>query len=323
MTALSLAIQMAIFMCIGFFAKKGRIVDDRFSASLAAFIFNFVFPCSVIHSMQVDYDPAQVLNGGVLILVSLITMVVMLGLGILTNRITRKSDDMSRILIVNLMFTNFTYMAFPIMETLYGSLGSFYIAVYTIPVRILFYVATPLIFTLGKDEKEGVSAKRIRRDVVRALLSPPVVAVPVGLVIYIFGISIPGPISGVIESLSRVAAPMGMVLCGVTMAAIPLSKILRENRVFLIAALRLLVAPAIMLGIYFVVTLWIPIDPVIAKVSILYCALPVAATTTILAIKAQSDATRAAQCVFVTTLISIVTLPMWAEILNRLIDVAR
>ena len=323
MTALSLAIQMAIFMCIGFFAKKSRIVDDRFSASLAAFIFNFDFPCSVIHSMQVDYDPAQVLNGGVLIIVSLITMVVMLGLGILTNRITRKSDDMSRILIVNLMFTNFTYMAFPIMETLYGSLGSFYIAVYTIPVRILFYVATPLIFTLGKDEKEGVSVKRIRRDVVRALLSPPVVAVPVGLVIYIFGISIPGPISGVIESLSRVAAPMGMVLCGVTMAAIPLSKILRENRVFLIAALRLLVAPAVMLGIYFVVTLWIPIDPVIAKVSILYCALPAAATTTILAIKAQSDATRAAQCVFVTTLISIVTLPIWAEILNRLIGVAR
>ena len=36
MTALSLAIQMAIFMCIGFFAKKSRIVDDRFSASLAA-----------------------------------------------------------------------------------------------------------------------------------------------------------------------------------------------------------------------------------------------------------------------------------------------
>jgi len=319
MTAFSLAIEMAIFLFIGFWARKQRIVEEKFSASLAGFIFNFVFPCVVINALQIDYQPSQILSSGVLIGVSLATMAIMFGVGLTVNRIGRKKDDMARILLVNLMFTNFTYMAFPIMESLYGKMGSFYIAVYTIPVRVLFYVIVPMIFTIGKGGPAMLNRKQISRDAIRALLSPPVVAVPVGLLIYFFGIPIPGPISDVIASLAKVASPMGMVLCGVTLAAIPLSKLWKEKRIILIAILRLLAAPTIILGLYLLLARFITIDPVVAKVSILYCALPAAATTTVLAIKAQSDATRAAQCVFVTTLFSVITLPVWAKVLEILV----
>jgi len=319
MIALSLAVQMAILMFIGFFARKKRIVEEKFSTSLASFIFNFVFPCVVINAMQIKYEPSEVINSGLLMGISVFTMALMLGLGLLVNRIIRKKDDMSRILLVNLLFTNFTYMAFPIMESLYGEKGSFYIAIYTIPVRVLFYVATPLIFTLGKDKAEKLNARRIGRDALRALLSPPVLAVPVGLVIYIFGIAIPEPIAAVIASLAKVATPMGMVLCGVTLAAIPLSKIWKEKRIMLIAALRLVAAPLTAVGIYLFVSLFVHVDPLLAKVSILYCALPAAATITVLAIKSQSDATKAAQCVFATTLFSVATLPAWAYILEIIV----
>jgi len=316
MTALGLAVEMAILLFIGFFARKKRIVEEKFSTSLASFIFNFVFPCVVINAMQIKYEPSEVLNSGLLIVISIFTMALTLGLGIMVNKIVRKKDDMARILLVNLMFTNFTYMAFPIMESLYHEKGSFYIAIYTIPVRVLFYVVTPLIFTLGKNSNVKLSAGQIGKDALRALLSPPVLAVPVGLIIYFFSIPIPGPIAAVIESLAKVATPMGMVLCGVTLAAIPLSIIWKEKRIMLIAVLRLIAVPAVAIGLYLLVSRFRQVDQLVAKVSILYCALPAAATTTVLAIKAQSDATKAAQCVFVTTLLSVLTLPVWAKILE-------
>lgn len=319
MIALSLAIEMAILMFIGFFARKKRIVEEKFSASLASLIFNFVFPCVVINAMQIKYEPSEIVNSGLLIGISIFTMALMLALGLLVNRIIRRKDDMSRILLVNLMFTNFTYMAFPIMESLYGEKGSFYIAIYTIPVRVLFYIATPMIFTLGKSSNMKLDARQARRGAVRALLSPPVLAVPVGLAIYFFGIPIPGPIAAVIESLAKVATPMGMLLCGVTLAAIPLSKIWKEKRIMIIAVLRLIAAPAIAVGLYLLVSHFLYVDPLVAKVSILYCALPAAATTTVLAIKAQNDATKAAQCVFVTTLLSVITLPAWAYLLDQVV----
>jgi len=316
MTALYLAVQMAILMFIGFFARKKRIVEEKFSTSLASFIFNFVFPCLVIDAMQTEYDPAQILNSAVLIGISIFTVALMFGLGYIVNRISKKSDDMSRILLINLMFTNFTYMAFPVMESLYGNMGKFYIAVYTIPVRILFYVLSPLIFSLGRDKTIKVSGRQIGKSALQAVLSPPVLAVPIGLLIYFFSIRIPSPIAAVIKSLANVASPMGMVLCGITLAAIPLSKIWRDQRILLIAALRLLAAPAIAVGIYLLADRFLHVDPLVAKVSILYCALPAAATTTVMAIKAQGDATKAAQCVFITTLLSVLTLPVWAYLID-------
>lgn len=318
MPVLSLAFQMAVFLFIGYWARKQRIVEEKFSASLASFIFNFVFPCVVINALQIDYEPDQVFHSGYLIIISIITMSIMFGVGSFVNWLGHKQDDMARILLVNIMFTNFTYMAFPVMESLYGQMGSFYIAVYTIPVRVLFYIISPLIFSLGKNGTK-IDGKQVARDAMRALLSPPVIAVPIGLLIYFFRIPVPSPITDVIASLARVAAPMGMVLCGVTLAAIPLTKLWREKRIVLITVLRLLIAPAIILGIYLLLSLAFHIDPVVAKVSILYCALPAAATTTVLAIKAQSDATRAAQCVFVTTLFSVITLPVWAKLLEILV----
>ena len=92
-----------------------------------------------------------------------------------------------------------------------------------------------------------------------------------------------------------------------------------EKRVFLIAVLRLLIAPAVILGLWMIVSPFIPLDPVAAKVSILYCALPAAASSTIIAMKARADAQKAAQCVLVTTLISVVTMPGWVFLLDLII----
>lgn len=316
MTALNLAIEMAILIFIGFFARRRRIVDERFSTSLASFIYNFVFPCVVINSLQIEYTPEQVMNSGMLIGISIFSIVLFCGLGLLVNKIGHKSDDMARILLVDMMFTNFTYMAFPIMESLYGKPGSFYIAIYTIPVRVLFYIATPLIYSVGKDKAVRLSRRQIGQDALRALLSPPVLAVPVGFALYFFAVRIPTVIADVIGLLARVATPMGMVLCGVTIAAIPLSKVWKEKRLILVAVLRLLAAPAIMLGIYVFASRFVTIDPLVAKISILYCALPAAATTTVLAIRMQSDAVKAAQAVFITTFLSVFSLPAWSYIVN-------
>ncbi|MBN1776048.1 MAG: AEC family transporter [Clostridiales bacterium] len=320
MTAVNLAIQMAILIFVGYFARKAKMVGGSFAEHLAEFVFYIVFPCVVFRSVLRDFDPQKIADMSILIVISVVTMVIMLGLGVLVNFLLKKSDDLARILIMNLMFTNFTYMAFPVMEALYGNDGIIYIAAYTTPVRVLFYAVTPLIFSLRRAGNNGtVSNSRIAKGTWKALLSPPVLAVPIGLLFFFLPISVPSPILWSIDSLANVATPMGMALCGMTLAEISMSGFWAEKRVFLIAALRLLIAPALILGLYLIVSPLVAIDPVVAKVSILYCALPAAASSTIIAMKARADAQRAAQCVLVTTLVSVLTLPGWVYLLDRII----
>jgi len=324
MTAVYLAIQMTLLMGVGFFARKANIVDAKFSKSLGNFLYHFGFTCVVLKAMM-SADLSNIGEMGILILISLCTMGVMFLFGLLTNKILRKNDDMSRITIVDLMFVNFTFMAFPIIEALYGEKGSLYIVAYTIPVRILFYVVTPLILATaakknqaGDPSQKAPSALSLGKAVRKVLLSAPVIAIPVGFALSFLPDGLPSPVSNSIASIAGVVTPMGMALCGMCLAEVPVKECLKNLRIWTLAVLRLFAAPAIALGMMFLLTRFVSLDPVLVKMCVIYCALPAAASTTIIAMNAGSDSIKAAQSVFLTTASSVLTLPLWVLLADKI-----
>ena len=322
MTAVYLAIQMTLLMGIGFLSRKLKIVDEKFSKSLGNFLYHFGFTCVVLKAMM-SADLSNIGEMGVLILISLSTIGIMFLFGVLVNRLIRKNDDMSRITIVDLMFVNFTFMAFPVIEALYGEQGSIYIVAYTIPVRILFYVVSPLILaTAAKKKTDDTSSKApsdlsLGRSIRKVLLSAPVLAIPTGFALSFLPDGLPAPLMNGIASVASVVTPMGMALCGMCLAEVPIRQCLKDARIWFLTALRLLAAPAIALGCMFLLTQFVSLDPVLVKMCVIYCALPAAASTTILCMNAGSDAIKAAQSVFLTTALSVCTLPVWVFIAER------
>ena len=323
MTAVYLAIQMTLLMGIGFLSRKLKIVDEKFSKSLGNFLYHFGFTCVVLKAMM-SADLSNIGEMGVLILISLSTIGIMFLFGVLVNRLIKKNDDMSRITIVDLMFVNFTFMAFPVIEALYGEQGSIYIVAYTIPVRILFYVVSPLILATAakKISENDPSAKApvnvsFGKSIRKVLLSAPVLAIPTGFALSFLPGGLPAPVMNSISSVASVVTPMGMALCGMCLAEVPVKQCLKDARIWFLTALRLLAAPAIALGCMFLLTKFVSLDPVLVKMCVIYCALPAAASTTILCMNAGSDAIKAAQSVFLTTALSVCTLPVWVFIAER------
>ena len=110
---------------------------------------------------------------------------------------------------------------------------------------------------------------------------------------------------------------MGMALCGMRLAEVPIRECVKDLRVWILTLLRLLAAPAIALGLIFLLTQFVSLDPVLVKMCVIYCALPAAASTTIIAMNVGSDSVKAAQCVFLTTALSVCTLPIWVLIVDK------
>lgn len=321
MTAVYLAIQMTLLMGVGFFARKVHIVDEKFPQSLGNFLYHFGFTCVVLKAMMAS-DLSSLGDMGVLILISLGTMGVMFLFGTFTNCLLHKNDDMAKISIVDLMFVNFTFMAFPIIEALYGEKGSLYIAAYTIPVRILFYVLTPLILASAAKKGAVSSASSLQpqvnvgKEVRKVLLSAPVLAIPVGLLLSFLPFELPTPLTNSIAAIAAVVTPMGMALCGMRLAEVPIRECLRSGRIWILTALRLIFAPALALGLMFLLTRFFTLDSTLVKMCVIYCALPAAASTTIIAMNVGSDSIKAAQCVFATTALSVCTLPIWVILVD-------
>lgn len=309
MDAINLAIIMFLLILVGYICRKIKIVDEHFGHSLSVFIFNIVFPAIVINSMSITFDKNDLHNSVVLILVSIGTMVLMFITGKLIGLVTKTKDSLSRIITFALMFPNFTFMAFPIMETLFPEKGLFYISMYTIPTRFAIYVLGPLLM---QPKAENESRSKMIKKGLKALVTPPVLAIPVGLALYFSGLSLPVPISETISLFARVATPMGMVVSGIMLAETSIKNMFGEARLYLLTIVRLLAAPLL---VYFVL-LPFHLDPVIMKISVLYCALPVASSTTIFALQFKGDPQHAAGSVFLTTVFSMITVPICAYILQ-------
>lgn len=312
MNASNLAIIMFLLILVGYASRKLDVVDEHFGSSLSKFVFNFVFPAIIINSMSIPFDRSDLDNSVRLMVISTLTMVLMFGTGKLTNVLTRKKDAMSGIITFALLFPNFTFMAFPVMETLFPDRGLFYISMYTIPTRLAIYIIGPLLI---KPKEEDIPLKQLIKDGLRAVLTPPVLAIPIGLLIYFTGLHIPVAIGDTVGYLAKVATPMGMALTGIMLADASIRKMFGESRLYLLTALRLIAAPVIS---YFLL-LPFGLDPVIFKIAVLYTALPIASSTTIFAIQYKGDAANAAGSVFLTTVLSILTVPLCAYILELVV----
>jgi hypothetical protein len=300
---------MFLLILVGYMSRKFNIVDDAFASSLSKFIFNFVFSAIVITSMYIPFEQSEVKNSISLVIISTVTMAVFFLLAKLISVITRKNDALSHVMTFAMLFPNFTFMAFPVMETLFPERGLFYITMYTIPTRLVIYILGPLII---KPRGEKLPTKDLIRESLKAIMTPPVLAIPVGLAIYFTGLHLPVAISDTIGYLSKTATPMGMVLTGVMLAQAPLRKMFGERRMYLLTVIRLMILPVIT----FFALLPFNLDPVVFKIAVLYTALPAASSTTVFAIQYRSDADGAAASVFMTTALSILSVPLWAMFLE-------
>lgn len=312
MSASSLAIVMFLLILTGFICRKKNIVDEHFGKSLSLFIFNIVFPSIIINSMNIEFDKKDLRNSAILMAISAGTILLMFLTGTLVNLITHKKDSLSKIITFALMFPNFTFMAFPVMEALFPDKGLFYISMYTIPTRFAIYILGPLMM---KPAEENTSRKELIREGMKALITPPVIAIPIGIFFYLTGISLPVPIHETLSHLAKVATPMGMVVSGIMLAEAPLKNLFGEARLYLLTVLRLIVAPLLA----FFILLPFHLDPVIFQISVIYCALPIASSATIFAIQYKGDAPHAAGSVFLTTVFSMITVPLCAYLLQLVV----
>jgi predicted permease len=336
MNALQLSLVMFLLICAGYVARRTRVVDEHFGASLASFIFNIVFPALIIRSMNKPFNLDDLRNGGVLMLICTAVMAAMFLVAALANRATghggSRTDGMARILRFALMFPNFTFMAYPVIQALYGLDGLFYVTMYTMPMRIFFYTLGPLVMKgRARAAKTAVSTSvdpsLVPTDApasapapagdsggLSALLNPAVLSIPIGLALYLFSISLPVPLGSALDYLASAATPMGMVVSGVLLADSRLSQLFSESRVFLLSFLRLLAAPALVYGALTALALvpGLAVDPLVLKVAVVFSAMPAASSTTIFALKFRTEPERAAQTVFITTVLSILTVPLVA-----------
>jgi predicted permease len=197
-------------------------------------------------------------------------------------------------ILITTMFANTGNYGLPLVAFAFGEQALSYAGIFFVTTTLLFYTVGVLIASLGQ-----MSLKAALLGLFRI---PTLYAVLLAILINAFGVQLPGPVARAVELAAGGTIPLMLVLLGVELSRVQLNGSARAMQ--LSVSLRLLVAPLIAL----LLTGLFGISGYARQGSVTEAAMPSMVSATVLATEYQLDSRLVTAVVFISTLLSPLTL---------------
>ena len=285
--------MLFLLVAAGVILRKLGILPDSAKQVLTDLVIDLILPCNIISSFLIEFN-LDILKGFAAIL--LIATLIQFGCLIIANTFYNKEPDRrKKVLQYGTVCSNAGFMGNPIAE------GLMYASIFLVPQRIVMWSAGVSYFTESPDRKTVIK---------KVLTHPCIVAVYIGLFFMITQISMPAFLENTIRNVGGCTTTVSMILIGTILAEVKAGSII-DKGIMKYTLIRLFFIPFL---VYICCRLF-PVRPMISGVSVLLTGMPAGSTTAILAAKYDGDYIFATKCVVVTTLLSLVTIPLWCMVL--------
>lgn len=292
---------------IGYAANKINWLPIESTKYLSMLLINIASPCLVLYSMSqqelTDATIASVIQVAGFMLIALITATVLSFLTVKIMKVPASDRGVYRALLV---LTNNGFMGFPLSLAVFGEKGLFLMIIANAVFTLYTYSAGVVMLISGRDEKLTIKAA------VKSMISIPVVSSIVGLLIFAFGIQLPSLFEGFLDTVGGITIPLSMIIIGIQLAESKAREVLKNIHLFETLILKLIIFPISL----FVILMWLPVIPFVFCIVIFAMAMPSAAVIPVLSEIYDTNAKLAAQAVFITTMCSLITIPICAILLN-------
>ena len=292
-------ITLFVIVVVGYAAGKLGYMGGDFDRKLSSLVINWTCPALILSSsMTGDLPDRQYILP--LLGISVLTYVVLTALAWGFSRLLTKRIDHRGILSFAMVFGNVGFMGYPVVASIFGHQAVFYAAVLNV-------VNTFAVFTIGTMMITGGEGSGRERFNKKVLYSTPMLSAYLSMLIVALGIdNIPGYVSQPLTMIGNITVPAALLIIGSSMSQLPLRALLGTPVVYATTLLRLAVLP---LGVHFLCRA-LGFDPFVTNINTVVIAMPVATYGTILCLKYGRDTTLIAELTFITTLLSMLTIPL-------------
>jgi len=299
-------VMMTLFtiVLVGYGAGKLGYLGGDFDRQLSRLVINMTCPALILSSAMTGELPDReyILP---LLLISVITYAVLTGIAFFLPRyLTKKKDDEGAIGFA-LMFGNVGFMGYPVVASIFGHEAVFYAAVLNVVNTFAVFTVGTILIT-GKNE---VEESRFEKKV---LYSTPMLACYLTMLIVALRIdNIPEVISQPLTMIGNITVPAALLIIGSSMSNLPIKSLLGNTNVYITTLFRLAILP---IGMYYLCTL-LGFDSFVVNINTVVIAMPVATYGTILCLKYEKDTTMITEVTFITTLLSMISIPLLVMLL--------
>lgn len=296
-------IILFIYILIGaFWAAKKKFTPAGIQHA-SYFLMNIALTCAVFSSFQTSFsiEKGRLIIKAALLAVLLIGFLFMLSL-ILTKILKIKLSNRP-IWQGCTIFSSILFIGIPIVDALFGDVG----LILLVAFNTVFNVA---LFSFG----ETIFSGKLEFSFRKLMATPAILGMLAGLVLFLLDVQLPQVLGTPIQILGSFTAPLAMMINGALFYGTPLFKVLREKDTLLFCLVRLVLVPALVMLIF---------RPFIANdtlfsLLVLVAAMPSGSVNSVFAEKYQGKGQLASHYIILSTLFSLITIPIVLELSSLL-----
>ncbi len=303
-------IELFIIICIGYLMFRINILNETVNRHINALIVNVTMPCMILCAvLNIDSSARPSASTvSALFAVSIGYFIVMPVLAFILVKIMRKTmrikENRQGAYMFMLIFSNVGFMGIPLLRAAFGAqaeIAVFFAAVLNIFFNLSVFTYGVLLIGYGDEKKTSIHLK--------SLLSPGILSALLGLLVYITNFHFPPALEAVnhtVETVGDLTPPLAMLLVGSTLASMPFGDVFNEWRVYVFSVIKQILLPILLYPLYRLLIS----DDLLFNVMFIEFLMPVANIALILCTQYNLDKKFASKVIFITTILSLVTIPL-------------
>ncbi len=290
-------VSLAMIMAMGWLAVKCGALKSEDSKGISRLSLFLVMPCVILSSFQVDYTD-EVKNG---LLLALFAAVVLHAFLLILGYALKKLLKLDPIEMTSVIYPNAGNLVIPLVGAVLGKEWVIYTCAFSTVQRML-------LWSHGKVVLCGEKEFSIRK----ILLNVNMIAIFAGAIMFFTGIRFPALIGDAVDTVGGMIGPLAMLVVGMLIADQDLKKLFVYKRVWLVALLRLIVVPLLVIPFlkFSGIAGYAADGARVLLVVLLAVTTPAATTLTQFAQVYGRDAQYACAINVLTTILCIITIPV-------------
>lgn len=285
-----------ILIGVGYILRKKNIIDRTGVKQLTDILLIAVTPCVIIKAYYVEFNISRAYS---LMIAVLFTVIIHIAAVIISKLIfpAKPDDKKYRVSRFAAICSNCGFMAIPLLSAALGDEGVFYGCAYLVVFTVFYW--TYGVYICTGDKKAFLSFRQ-------AFVNPGVIGVAIGLFLFFTRIPLPDTVVSSISYIASLNTPVAMIILGAFLVNVDIKKALKNKELYLVCFVRLILIPFTGLFIAKIMN----ISPMLAQTVMIGAACPSATVTALFAEKYELDTGYASEIVSVSTILSVITVPL-------------
>lgn len=292
----------AIYMILGMVLVRTHVLNSITIETISKLVLRLTLPLLIFTNTVNGVTKRQIIGMFPLLLYTILVYGLLLLLSLMMSKMFRLKGNRKSIFCALGIFGNIGFMGIPIIISLFPERGMVYISVMSIIDQLL-------IWTLGV---RLTSSKQVNQSdiALKKMVNPATISVVLALVIVFSGWTIPHVVNKALTTCGSTSTSLALVYLGGVFACINLKEYIRKIELYGIVLIKMILFPIA----FFYLFSMLPIKKEVLMTISLMSAMPSMASISMMARVNGSEGDYATGAIFVTTLFSLITLPIvcWA-----------